>query len=365
MIKILYNTLLLISLGVILNSCLSGINKSTVIPEKPYERLSQYQFFKGKLADLMPNDRVIPYDLNSPLFSDYAQKARFVWMPEGTSAQYKREGVLDFPENTVLIKNFYYEIDERDVSKGKNIIETRLLIHRGAEWEAVGYIWNSDQSEAYLEIIGDIQEISWVDKSGSRQNINYIIPNKNQCKSCHLKGKQQIPIGPKVQNLNRTFVYAEGEMHQLAKWASVGYLTGFDPAIKHSKVATWNDEMTGTLHDRAMAYLDINCGHCHNKEGSANTSGLHLLSDAKLDMALGIYKATVSAGAGTGGNTYSIVPGNPEESIMVYRMKSTNPGAMMPELGRTVVHHEGVGLISDWIVEMGKNKTIQASAKLQ
>lgn len=340
-------------------------NKTIKIPIEPYEKLSQYQFFKGALADLQPNDRVIPYDLNSPLFTDYAHKARFIWMPDGTSAKYKADQVLDFPKETVLIKNFYYENDETDASKGKKIIETRLLINRGEEWEAIGYIWNPEQTEAYHEVIGDIQEISWVNKTGETQNINYIIPNKNQCKSCHLTGKKQIPIGPKVRNLNKSFAYADGAMNQLEKWASIGYLTGYDENAEHSKVATWNDENSGTLHERAMAYLDINCAHCHYKDGSANTSGLHLVADAKLDMSLGIYKATVSAGAGTGGHTYSIVPGHPEKSIMVYRMNSTNPGAMMPELGRSQVHKEGVELISEWIKNMKEEETGNQSTSLQ
>ena len=89
------------------------------------------------------------------------------------------------------------------------------------------------------------------------------------------------------------------------------------------------------------------------------------MADATLDMALGIYKATVSAGAGTGGHTYSIVPGHPEESIMVYRMNSTNPGAMMPELGRSLIHQEGVALISEWIKEMEVDETIKPSAALR
>ena len=124
-------------------------------------------------------------------------------------------------------------------------------------------------------------------------------------------------------------------------------------------------DSSGTLHERAMAYLDINCAHCHRREGSANTSGLHLRADAKLDLALGVYKATVSAGAGTGGNTYSIVPGHPEESIMIYRMSSTNPGAMMPELGRTINHTEGIALISDWIKNMEVEDRLKPSASLQ
>ena len=361
--KIPFIFILLIGFGGLIVNCELG-NESIKIPVEPYEKLSQYRFFKGKLAKLEPNERVIPYDLNAPLFTDYAHKARFVWMPEGTSAHYRTDDVLDFPKETVLIKNFYYENDETDASKGKKIIETRLLINRGEEWEAVGYIWNAEQTEAYLEIIGDIQEVSWVDKIGKSQTINYIIPNRNQCKTCHLNGKKQVPIGPKVRNLNKKFAYAEGEMNQLDKWSSVGYLKAYEPEANHPKVAVWDDEKSGTLHERAMAYLDINCGHCHNQNGSANTSGLHLIADAKLDMSLGIYKASVSAGAGTGGNTYSIVPGQPEKSIMVYRMNSSNPGAMMPELGRTLVHTEGVDLISEWIKTMEVDVAEQ-SANLQ
>lgn len=333
-----------------------------VVPEKPFERLSEYRFFRGDLATLQPNEGVLPYDLNSPLFSDYAQKARFVWMPEGTSARYAESGVLDFPEGAVLIKNFFYEHDETDPSKGRNVIETRLLINRGEDWEAVGYIWTPDQTDAVREVIGDIQQVSWTDKSGLARTINYIIPNRNQCKSCHLSGKAQVPIGPVVRNLNKDFPYPDGTANQLEKWASMGYLSGFDPAVSHPKVARWDDESSGTLHDRALAYLDINCGHCHNPEGSANTSGLHLVADAPLDISLGIYKAPVSAGGGTGGHAYSIVPGHPEESIMVYRMNSLDPGAMMPELGRGLVHEEGVALIRDWIRNMSADSSLPPSA---
>lgn len=356
--------MLMCGIGFIMTQC--KVNKKGIeIPQEPFEKLSQYNFFKGNLANLEPSDRVIPYDLNSPLFSDYAHKARFVWMPEGTSANYRTGEVLDFPKETVLIKNFYYENDETDISKGRRIIETRLLINRGEDWEAIGYIWNKEQTEANLEVVGDIKEVSWVNKTGATQNLNYIIPNRNQCKSCHLQGKKQIPIGPKVRNLNKTFTYENGTMNQLEKWTSVGYLTGYEASENHPKVANWDDEQNENLNERAMAYLDINCAHCHYKNGSANTSGLHLVADAQPDMSLGIYKATVSAGAGTGGHTYSIVPGHPEESIMIYRMSSTNPGAMMPELGRTTVHKEGVELISSWIKNMDYKNKEEPSASLQ
>jgi len=109
-----------------------------------------------------------------------------------------------------------------------------------------------------------------------------------------------------------------------------------------------------------LAYLDINCAHCHKKNGAANTSGLLLDVNTKMDISRGIYKATVSAGAGTGGHQYSIVPGHPETSVMIYRMNSTDPGAMMPEPGRTSVHTEGVALIAEWIEMMPEDKLVMA-----
>lgn len=350
--RFLVALLFMIGVSLLMPRCSVQQETAVNIPEKPHEKLSDYHLFTGDLANLTPNERVLPYDLNSPLFSDYAHKARFVWIPPGKTARYTSDTVLDFPEGTVLVKNFYYEHDERDPSKGRRIIETRLLINREKEWEAIGYIWNDDQTEAFYETIGDIKEVKWVNKEGVAQQVDYIIPNKNQCKNCHASGQKQEPIGPKVRNLNKYYAYEDAPMNQLDKWASSGMLVGFDPTVPHQKSAVWDQEDSGSLHERAVAYLDVNCGHCHHPEGAANTSGLNLIAGTPLSAELGIFKATVSAGAGTGGHLYSIVPGDPEKSILVYRMNSTNPGAMMPELGRRLVHKEGVDLMKEWITEM-------------
>jgi len=340
---------------IIFYSC-SEISKDGIqIPDKPFENLSEYQFFEGELSALQPAENVLPYELITPLFSDYSHKSRFVWMPEGTSATYTTDHVLDFPKGAVLIKNFYYVNDESIEDSDRRIIETRLLINRGDEWDAYGYTWNDEQTEAHYNIIGDIKEIKWVDAAGKEQKVDYIIPNKNQCKTCHAYDKIQKPIGPKVRNLNKDFTYQSGTSNQLDKWSEHGFLSAYDPEADHPIVADWADHSSNKLHEKSLAYLDINCGHCHNPKGSGNTSGLTLLADSDLGIQLGVFKPTVSAGAGTGGHTYSIVPGNPEESIMVYRMSSNNPGAMMPEVGRRLVHTEGVQLISDWIASLDPN----------
>lgn len=324
------------------------------IPIEPYERLSEYQFFAGEVADLSPAEGVLPYELISPLFSDYSHKQRFVWMPDGQAANYTTEHVLDFPIDAVLIKNFYYHHDERDHAQGRRLIETRLLINRGEEWDAYGYSWNDEQTEAYYDIVGDIKDVTWINEAGETQKVDYIIPNKNQCKGCHAYDNKLKPIGPKVRNINKNFAYQDGVYNQLDKWQSEGYLIAYDLAKDHPVVAAWDDGSID-LQDRSMAYLDINCGHCHNPKGAGRTSGMTLLADSELGLKVGVYKPTVSAGAGTGGHSFSIVPGDADKSIMIYRMSSTNPGAMMPELGRRMVHTEGVDLIANWINAMDQN----------
>jgi uncharacterized repeat protein (TIGR03806 family) len=324
---------------------------------QPFEKLSDYNFFINNITDLQPNERVLPYDLNSPLFSDYAEKARFIFIPESTKGgSYSLAKVLDFQEGTVLIKNFYYNNDERDDSKGKRIIETRLLMKNTDGWQAHGYTWNDEQTDAFLNIVGDIKTVNWTNQVGEAMKVNYIIPNKNQCKSCHYNNGVLEPIGPKVRNLNKNYTYAEGEQNQLKKWAAMGYLEDYDENIEYPKVAEWDNPETGTLHERALAYLDVNCAHCHNPNGPANTTGLTLTADAEMNMALGIWKSAVAAGTGTGGHQYNIVPGHPETSIMAFRMASTEPAEMMPELGRRMIHKEGLTLIEDWIRNMPDNR---------
>jgi uncharacterized repeat protein (TIGR03806 family) len=302
---------------------------------------------------LKPKKGVIPYNLNTPLFSDYAQKARFVKFPKGAMVNYNPKEVLDFPVGTILIKNFYYENDFRDRQKGRNILETRLLIHESEGWIALPYVWNEEQTEAYLEIAGERKDIAWLDEKGTEQKLNYAIPNMNQCKGCHNRNEKLLPIGPSARQLNGDLYYAEGKENQLIKWQKLGVLQGLPTDFEQvPKFPIWNKPETGSLEARARAYLDINCGHCHQPNAPASTTGLHLHTHEANLTALGIQKPPVAAGRGAGNYLFSIVPGKPEESMLVYRMESTDPGVMMPELARKLVHQEGIELIKAWIKAM-------------
>ena len=319
----------------------------------PFQKLSEYNFFKGKISDLIPNENVLPYDVATPLFTDYAEKARFVWMPKGTSANYNKDEALDFPEGTILIKNFYYWNDFRDHTKGKKIIETRLLVKEKKGWNTNNYLWNEEQTDATLDVVGKTIPIKWINKNGELMGTNYSVPNKNQCKNCHNFNNTFMPIGPKVRNLNHDFTYQEGTKNQMEKWTEIGYLKGFVAADNiHNKLPKWNDPKSGTLEQRAKAYLESNCAHCHRPEGNANTSGLFLLTTDHNPESWGIMKSPVAAGKGSGNRLFDIVPGKPEASILTFRMESLDVDAMMPEIGRTMVHIEGVQLIKDWIANM-------------
>lgn len=316
----------------------------------PYKRLSTYGFFSGELKALNPVKALIPYTPASSLFTDYALKSRFIFFPEGEKASLTNNE-LNFPEGTVLIKNFYYPADFRKPKENRRIIETRLLITSEKGWEAFPYIWNESQAEAILKVVGGEIEVSFTDYDGKDQVINYIVPNKNQCKSCHNKSEILAPIGVKVQHLNNELEYQSGKANQLAYWTELGKLEGFEEEKAHPAMINYENKNL-PLDDRAMAYLDINCSHCHSAEGPASTSGLFLTYDQTDPLKLGVNKIPVAAGNGAGSFDFDIVPGKADESILTHRMNSTEVGIAMPELGRTTVHKEGVQLIKDWINSM-------------
>ncbi|MEM8725960.1 MAG: hypothetical protein AAGE86_10615, partial [Pseudomonadota bacterium] len=102
----------------------------------------------------------------------------------------------------------------------------------------------------------------------------------------------------------------------------------------------------------ARAYLDVKCAHCHQPGGGASNSGLDLRWEQDDPHAIGIRKPPVAAGRGSGGRTVSVKPGDPDASILLYRMSSTEPGVAMPELGKGTVDPDGVAVVRKWIAEM-------------
>ena len=313
----------------------ASVNDAVVAGDGFAPHLSDYGFF-ADLKRERPADRVMPYALITPLFSDYAEKHRFLYLPKGMRAGYRGGGLIDIPVGGALIKTFGY----REGSAYRKI-ETRVLLHRARGWEAVSYAWNEDGSQADLKRAGGRIAVQFTDAAGTQRSISYAIPNQNQCKECHALAGRVTPIGPKARNLN--------DGHQLAGLVAADMLDKAPASAPH--LARWDDP-AAPLDDRARAYLDVNCAHCHNPAGAASNSGLFLEWDRADGVARGIGKHPVAAGRGSGTAGLVIDPGKPDNSILIYRLSSTEPGIAMPELGRATTHREGLAMLRQWIDHM-------------
>lgn len=337
------------------------VNAAAIGAERPPELLSAYRFFRDAGAR-QPNERVTPYDLNTALYSDGALKFRYVYIPPGAQAQYSAEGVFEFPVGTVLIKTFAFAADMGAPAENVRFLETRLLIRREAEWVAYPYVWNEAQTEARYSPIGAAIPVSFISEDGASVALDWSVPNRNQCKGCHERAGEITPIGPSARNLNvwRTSVIPEGpdegdidpaHWMQLNAWQERGLLSGAPSATEAPRVPDAYDP-TRAVAERARAYLDVNCAHCHNPQGPAHTSGLDLSWSQEDPTHWGVLKRPVAAGRGSAGYAFAIEPGLPERSILLYRMESTDPGVMMPELGRQHVDTRATALIREWISGM-------------
>lgn len=317
------------------------------------EKLSEYGFFTGPLSALQPASGIIPYDVNMALFSNYAEKLRFIQLPPDTKMGYDNKQVFTLPVGTVLIKNFYYPADFRHPEKGRNIIETRLLVHLPEGWTAYPYIWNEAQTEAVFEPAGDVRTVSYMDQRGKKIKSTYVIPNVNQCKGCHIRDSLMQPIGIAARHLNGPFSYGSySSNNQLQTFQTLGLLKGLPENSNAIPANARLQDAQANIASKARAYLDINCGHCHSRSGPASTSGLFLDIYEKDPVALGIRKTPVAAGRGSGNLQFDIDPGHPDRSIIIFRMKTNDPGIAMPELGREQIHQEGIAVISEWIKAM-------------
>ena len=308
------------------------VNDDAITADGYPTKLSDYGFF-ADLTRRTPAARVVGYDLETPLFSDYTIKQRFIYVPEGQQVKYDAKAAFDFPTGSALIKTFGY-----GTGAAFKPIETRLLLRRASGWVAIPYVWNADGTDAVVKRAGTRLPVSFTDPSGRARQISYAVPNANQCKDCHALSGQITPIGPKARYLNHA-----GQLQTLVKAGLLDRAPANAP-----RVARW-DDAKAPLDARARAYLEINCAHCHNPAGAASNSGLFLELDRTDPVALGIGKRPVAAGRGSGWRDFAIAPGTPEGSILIYRLRSTDPGIAMPELGRATAHDEGIALLSEWI----------------
>jgi len=319
------------------------------LTQVPYSKLSDYHFFDGEMKNQIPSLNVIPYEPASSLFTDYALKKRFVWMPSNVHATYDADNkIMLFPVGTVLIKTFYYTTIQP--SNTTKIIETRLLIRKEEGWVFYEYLWNDEQTEANLVVGEDFENgssktITFKKPDNSIVTIDYRIPSESECFACHKINDIRTPIGPKPQNLNYNYNYSDGNKNQLQKLVEQGYLSSFPSNIN----STINYRDTSqSLELRARSYLDVNCAHCHQYQGRCDYRPIRLgFGDTSNSINLGV---CINADEEISPTLQKIItPGLYDKSILHFRMISNDESVRMPLIGRTIVHDEGVTLMEQWI----------------
>jgi len=313
--------------------------------------LSDWKLLEVRDSRWVPASDTTPYELNTHLYSDDTIKHRWFRVPEGTKIQWTENGPLEFPVGTVIAKTFAYPDDSTDMTPGERYLETRIEFRQESGWYGYSYVWNEEQTDAELRLGGGRIEASWTDASGNLQTNRYEVPNANQCLTCHSQNNRYEPLGPTAGNLNRK--RHSGDMStQLAQWMAAEMLAGAPEPTKHPLIPQFDDPSAGTLDQRARAWLEVNCAHCHNPIGSARTSGLDLRMEQTDPAKWGVMKSPVAAGKGSGGRRFDIVPGKPDESILMYRLESDDVGARMPNLARNRSYDLGNTLIRDWIASL-------------
>lgn len=339
------------------------------------KKLSEWKIFKAVDGKIKLHESVFVYYLKNSLFSDYASKIRAIWIPPGKQILYHERESFTFPVGSVIAKTFAYRRDELELQlitpprnseyssldhdrwlQQHQLIETRILVLTEEGWIGLPYIWNSEQLDANLVLIGRRFNISLKRSEIGRVSFDYLVPNYNQCKSCHIKieefTKKILPIGPKAKNLNFSVESAGVLKNQLEIWEESGILAHLPRRAQIPELPKWDDPESGSAAERARAYLDINCAHCHNPEGPGSTSALFLNFELANPIQYGVCKSPVAPGNGGSDMRFDIMPGQAERSILYHRLKSVDPAVMMPEIGRSLAHRKGLKLIYQWISEM-------------
>lgn len=284
-------------------------------------KLSDYNIFAGDPGTLTPGNGFYLYELATGLFTDYAEKQRLIKIPEGQTMTAVNDGLPQFPDGAILVKTFYYFKDKRDVSKGKRIIETRILIKSNGQWVAGTYVWNATQTDAVLATGGQKTVVNWIDEQANARNISYQIPSAKDCGSCHNANNALMPIGIKMRNLNIDVTRNNTTMNQLQYLQDTGVMNAVNPN-KFSKLPAWQNE-ANALPERVRAYLDVNCAHCHSETGSCARSALRFAWETPLE------KTRITG----------------KKNRIINMMEK----GKMPRIGTTVVDAEALALIKKYI----------------
>lgn len=279
-----------------------------------------------------PATGLIPYDVNAPFWSDGATKERWLALPQGSNITVQSGGDWDFPNGSVLMKNFRV---------GTRLIETRLFVrHPNGDWGGASYEWNAEQTDATLVPAGAVRDIG-----GGQQ---WIFPSESQCLECHTAAADY-SLGLETAQLNRTFTYPQTgrTANELSTLNHIQTLTPpiSDPAAQPTMPNP--ADASAPLANRARAYLHTNCSQCH-RPGGPTPSAMDLRYTTALNATDTCNTLPQSGDLGVGANARLIAPGSAANSIVVNRANRRDQHAM-PPVGSNQVDTAGVALLTQWI----------------
>jgi uncharacterized repeat protein (TIGR03806 family) len=275
---------------------------------------------------------LIPYVVNNALWSDGADKQRFLSLPDNTQVTVTGNGDFNFPIGSVLMKHFKF---------GEKFIETRLFAHGELGWQGFSYEWNDAQTDATL-LTGA--------KDKTVDNLVWHFPSPGQCMECHTT-VAGFSLGLETKQLNGGYLYSATQKtaNQLTTLAHIGiFAAPLSNAQKSEKLVGLNDAQA-TLQQKARSYLHSNCSNCHQPDGPTPVK-----LDLRFSTPLGQMNiCNVAPTAGDLGmvNSKILVVGDPSTSILVKRMQALDD-TQMPPLGRSVVDTQAVQVVSDWIASL-------------
>ena len=333
-------------------------------PSAPFpQKLSDSGLFlsvKGHVVD----PALIPYQVNSPLWSDGAEKSRFMAIPgETPQIEITNNRGWSFPNETVIVKSFALQMIDGDASS-KRWIETRFLTRQQNEWIGYSYRWNDEQTDAMLvsrEGSDDVFTIQSPD--GTRQQA-WHYPSRAECMVCHSRAAGFV-LGLSTGQINRPFdshvpaeVPYEGVApdqvpqtaeNQLATLERLGLVKLSKPPEELERLVNPYDPRE-PLASRAKSYLHSNCANCHVDAGGGNSQMLleyatelekmKLIDAVPVHDKFGLPEARL------------VAPGHPERSVLLHRIKHRGRG-QMPQLATTLVDQPAVDMITAWIIELG------------
>lgn len=315
----------------------------------PIERLSQTGCMDSKNLR-SPVAGAIAYEVNSPLWSDVADKTRAFVLPAGTKIHVRRcstasdcpgglgdDGRWDFPVGSVMIKNFLFD---------DKVVETRLFMHLVADdWVGYSYAWNEAQTEA--ELVASSGATSTF-KTGAR-DVAWHYPSQDDCVNCHNRATGST-IGPETAQMNRVVA----GVNQIDKLTALGVFdVPPDKPYKAALVTPYDPPgsapTAGTVEQKARSYLHANCGFCHRP--GANFPNFDLRYDTSLKNT-STCDADVKKGAlaSAPGKTKILVPGHETDSVLWLRMKESDPQkGRMPQIGTYEIDAAGAEIVGQWI----------------